>query len=183
MKRSTLILITLGFAPAALAASAHPRTDPARDVTVTYQVRQGGKTLTQQSWWLVSRKLQRVNLATVPAYIIEDGAAHTATVIDTHAHTAMRYKTHPNTALQQASFTRLGHETVAGKRCTDWKVTPKNPDQGSPQTMCYTEDGVLLRTVRGGKTVLIATTVDYGPVAAGEFAIPAGYKSLDNKSQ
>ncbi len=174
-------LLMLGAGPTALAAPARPRTEPARDVTVTYQAHQGKNLVLQQSWWLVRRKLQRINLATSPAYIVEDGIAHTATVVDTKAHTAMHYQTHPNTALQEAGFTRLGTETIAGHTCTDWRVTPKNADQGPPQTMCYTKDGVLLHTIRTGQNVLIATAVKYGPVSASEFAIPKGYTRLDNK--
>jgi hypothetical protein len=46
---------------------------------------------------------------------------------------------------------------------------------GEPSRLCLTDDGVLLRARAGGRTLLSAETVRYGPLDAALFQPPAGY--------
>jgi hypothetical protein len=69
-------------------------------------------------------------------------------------------------------FIREGQSRVASLACTEWQTTDM---AGNPALICVTADGVMLRAVTAGRTVLEATRVVYGPLEASVFQAPAGY--------
>ena len=71
-----------------------------------------------------------------------------------------------------ADAVRRGEDTVAGLACTEWDMTDA---AGEAARLCLTADGVLLRARSGGRTLLSAETVQYGPLDADLFRVPAGY--------
>ena len=71
-----------------------------------------------------------------------------------------------------AGATRQGEDTVAGLACTEWVVTDA---AGEPMTVCLTSDGVLLRARTATRTLLSATSVQYGPVDPAAYQVPADY--------
>jgi hypothetical protein len=60
---------------------------------------------------------------------------------------------------------------VAGLHCTNWSWT----EDVETRTACMTADGVLLRLVVDGYTVIEARTVSYGPQKVELFRIPPDY--------
>ncbi len=61
---------------------------------------------------------------------------------------------------------------VAGLHCVDWSWT----EDTETHTACLTPDGVLLRLIIDGKTVMQASSVSYGPQPAKLFEVPSGYE-------
>ena len=57
---------------------------------------------------------------------------------------------------------------IAGLHCTDWTWT----EDVETHTVCATADGVLLRLVVDGATIMQARSVSYGPQAAELFQVP-----------
>jgi hypothetical protein len=56
-------------------------------------------------------------------------------------------------------------------QCTDWTWI----EDVETHTVCTTADGVLLRLVVDGRTVMEARSVSYGPQAAELFQVPSNY--------
>jgi len=61
---------------------------------------------------------------------------------------------------------------VAGLSCVDWSWTV----DAEKHTACLTPDGVMLRIVVDGKTVMQALSVKYRPQPAELFQVPRGYE-------
>jgi hypothetical protein len=66
---------------------------------------------------------------------------------------------------------RGGESVVAGLHCTDWSWT----EDAETHTVCLTPDGVMLRLVVDGKTVMQALSVKYGRQPAELFRVPPDY--------
>ncbi len=70
-----------------------------------------------------------------------------------------------------AMLKRGGDSVVAGQACTEWSWT----EDAATHTVCGTRDGVLLRLVVDGKTVIEANSVNYRQQPAEVFEVPADY--------
>ena len=70
-----------------------------------------------------------------------------------------------------ASLKRGNEFVVAGLRCTDWIWT----EDVETHSVCATADGVLLRHVVDGQTVMEAHSVNYGRQAPELFEVPKDY--------
>jgi hypothetical protein len=66
---------------------------------------------------------------------------------------------------------RGGESVVSGLHCTDWSWT----EDAETHTVCLTPDGVMLRLVVDGKTVMQALSVKYGRQPAELFRVPPNY--------
>lgn len=173
-----LAAITL---PAAARAQDRPTTMPTRDVDITYQMAAPGPSgkvemLSQRMRWSPEAGLLRVDPPTQGIYTIMDYHAHKLLVVSEPQRTVMLMHAAANVSAPgvspTAQFARVGPAQVAGLACTDWQTKDST---GQPTTVCLTDDGVLLRARRGDQVLVQAVTVNYAPVDASVFKVPAGY--------
>lgn len=78
---------------------------------------------------------------------------------------------------RQASAKRTGTDNIAGLDCAVWEFAVG--DGETPGEACVTRDGIPLRVVSGGQTVMLAKSIERGPQDASRFAPPAGYEIVD----
>lgn len=74
-----------------------------------------------------------------------------------------------------ATATRTGDCTGAGLQGAEWT----RDDNGSTNTVCVTDDGILLRVAEGERTVWETTQVTRGPQAPELFVVPPGVQVVD----
>lgn len=72
--------------------------------------------------------------------------------------------------------TRTGTCSVVGETGAEWTKT--TAEEGT-DTVCVTEDGIILRATDDGRTVWETTRVERGPQAAAQFAVPEGVQVID----
>ncbi len=72
--------------------------------------------------------------------------------------------------------TRTGNCSVAGENGAEWTKT--TPEDGT-DTVCVTEDGIILRATDDGAVVWETTSVQRGPQSAELFTLPAGVEAMD----
>jgi hypothetical protein len=75
-----------------------------------------------------------------------------------------------------ANATRTGDCSVAGETGAVWTKT--TAEDGS-DTVCVTQDGIILRATDDGRTVWETTQVQRGPQAASLFELPEGVQVMD----
>ena len=75
----------------------------------------------------------------------------------------------PSEPEPDAALKRGEEGGVAGLPCTDWSWT----EEAETHTVCATADGVMLRLVVDGQTLIEARSVKYGPQKADLFCVPA----------
>lgn len=75
-----------------------------------------------------------------------------------------------------ANATRSGSCSVAGQNGEEWTKT--SAEDGT-QTVCVTNDGILLRATDEGRTVWETTRVDRGAQAAAQFELPEGVQVMN----
>jgi hypothetical protein len=168
---TVVAFLLVGFAAF---AEDQPQLLPMRDVDVTYDVtRPQQPKIRERVRWLAGEHLERV-----------DGPDKSTTIFDRDANeitlltpanrsyrkldgTARRpLEPEPGTALK-----RGGDAIVAGLHCTDWSWT----EDVETHVVCVTPDGVLLRHVVDGQTVMQAHSVNYDRQAPELFQVPKDY--------
>lgn len=156
-------------------AQQQPQVMPTRDVDITYQVtRPNQPSMISRRRWLASEHLQRVDGSDKSATIF-DRIKGEFTLLNPANHTYRKLEGSPRLPMAPANGTALkrGSEAVvAGLPCVEWSWT----DDTEIHTACLTPDGVLLRLVIEGKTVLEARSVRYGQQPAKLFEVPPGYE-------
>ena len=75
-----------------------------------------------------------------------------------------------------ANATRTGDCSVAGETGAEWTKT--TAEDGS-DTVCVTQDGIILRATDDGRTVWETTQVQRGPQSAALFELPEGVQVMD----
>ena len=78
----------------------------------------------------------------------------------------------PMAPIKGTTLKRGGESVVGGLQCADWSAT----DGSETRTWCLTPDGVLLRLVIDGKTIIQARSVHYSPQSPELFEIPRNYE-------
>jgi hypothetical protein len=78
---------------------------------------------------------------------------------------------------KEASAKRTGTDNVAGEACAIWEFAAGEGE--TPGDACVTRDGIPLRVVSGGQTVMLAKSIARGPQDPALFAPPAGYEVVD----
>jgi hypothetical protein len=151
-----------------------PQELPTRDVDISYQItRPQQPTIMQRRRWLASEHLVRVDGAGKSATIY-DRNAREITVLNLANRTYLKLEGAPRLPLDPEkgeTLTRGGEFVVAGLHCTDWSWT----EDVETRTVCLTPDGVLLRLVVDGKTVMQARSVSYARQPAELFRVPPNY--------
>lgn len=72
--------------------------------------------------------------------------------------------------------TRTGNCSVAGESGAEWTKT--TPEDGT-DTVCVTEDGIILRATDDGRVAWETTSVQRGPQSASLFTLPEGVQTMD----
>jgi hypothetical protein len=118
-----------------------------------------------------------------PAYSIMDRTAGRMIMVMTPQHAYMELPYDPKRVMafddRNATFTRLGSDTVAGIGCTTYEA--KRPEHSGQ--VCLSDDGLMLRAKSdnpaqaGGE--LEATRVSYGPQSPSLFAPPPDFQKMD----
>jgi len=70
---------------------------------------------------------------------------------------------------------RTGDCAVAGENGAVWT----RDDNGTPNTVCVTSDGIILRVTEGDRTVWETTSIQRGPQSAELFVLPPGVQVMD----
>lgn len=185
------VALTVGLLAAPAWAQQRPLVQPTRDVAITYQVDgvevPGMPAGPHRMDVAYSAEDRRARLAS-PDYpqgfaIVALAAQSTLLVLPAARSYIQMPMRGPEMALltddPSLRFTHSGVATVAGLRCTVWRVA--QPRAGGRQgSICLTADGVLLRgdDGRGGRSV-VATSVRYGHQPAALFAVPDGFHRLE----
>lgn len=79
-------------------------------------------------------------------------------------------------AREMGSATFSGPCAGAGQTGSQWSHTA---DDGTPETVCVTGDGIILKATRGSQTTWETTSVQRGPQAANLFQAPPGVQVVD----
>ncbi|MGD9981186.1 MAG: hypothetical protein AB7H66_01345 [Hyphomonadaceae bacterium] len=72
--------------------------------------------------------------------------------------------------------TRTGDCTAAGETGAEWT---KTTEADGTDTVCVTNDGIILRATDDGRVVWETTSVERGPQAASLFTLPEGAQVMD----
>jgi hypothetical protein len=150
-----------------------PVLQPTRDVDITYNVTQAKKVTRERVRWSASYRLERVDRSTRSTTIINRNSRQ-STLLIPRTHVYLQLEGVPRGPIEideGAALTRTGGSKLLGLQCTDWSWT----DNGETRTVCATPDGVLVRLVVGGKTLVQAVSVKYRNQPAELFEIPLNY--------
>lgn len=74
-----------------------------------------------------------------------------------------------------ATARRTGACSAAGEQGSEWT----HDADGAANTVCVTNDGIILRAAEDGRTVWETTSVQRGPQSAELFTVPAGVQVMD----
>jgi hypothetical protein len=191
---TALLAGLLAAGPVPLAGPARseerPAISPTRDVDVTYLMVQsdtpdGPRLLRQRLRYAVTAHKLRIDPPTPDLYMIVDLVPHRLETIRDAERMVMEMDAPgaaagpPNGGAGQAAgasgraaFRRHGVAQVSGLACTEWETTDA---AGEAALVCLTGDGVMLRASGGGRVLLEAAKVVYGPIDPSVFSIPPGY--------
>jgi hypothetical protein len=168
---AALALLLLGLPPR---AQAQPVLAPTRDVDITYEVtRPHQARIRERVRWLAAEHLERID-GPDRAVTIFDRKGNEITLLMPATRTYRKLEGAPRRPMEpeaDAVLTRGGESTVAGQRCVEWSWI----EDTEARTLCATGDGVMLRLVVGGKTVMEARSVSYGRQNPELFRAPPNY--------
>jgi hypothetical protein len=176
-QRTLLLAAPLAFflAGAPIRAEDGPALLPTRDVDATYDVTRPQKPkVRERVRWLAAEHLERVD-ASGRATTIFDHEAHAITLLTPATRTFRKLDQAPRRPLEPepgAALNRGAETVVAGLPCTDWSWTEEGGEQ---HTVCAAADGLILRLIVDGQTLIEARSVKYGPQKADLFRVPANY--------
>ncbi len=155
-------------------AEEKPQLLPARDVDITYDVTRPPRSkIRERVRWLAGEHLERVDGPGRSTTIFNRGADE-ITLLNTARRTYTKLEGAPRRLLdpQPGAEPKRGNEAVvAGLRCIDWSWT----EDAETHTVCATADGVLLRLIVDGKTVIEARSVRYATQKPELFQVPPDY--------
>jgi hypothetical protein len=79
---------------------------------------------------------------------------------------------------RQARAQKTGTDEVAGEPCAVYEFAAET-DKDAAGSACVTRDGIPLRVISGGQTVMLAKSIARGAQDPALFAPPAGYEVVD----
>jgi hypothetical protein len=157
-----------------LRAEDQPQLLPTRDVDITYRLTWPQRPkVRERVRWSAGTHRERVDGPDGSATVF-DRDAREITLIVPKSRTYRTLEGEPRGPIEPgkgAALTRGGGNKVAGFPCTDWSWA----EDGETHTVCATSDGVLLRLVIGGTTVVEARTVTYRKQKPELFEVPPRY--------
>jgi hypothetical protein len=183
MQRLVLLLATFCLATPAVAQEA-PLLRPSRDVAVEYgtggATRSAGTSVTMH--YAGNGRWMRIDPASGTSYSVFDIQARHVMIVRTDARTFEDRTSDPSQIplyfTRDATFQKLGVDTIAGLRCTNYDAT-FHANKGQ---ICLTDDGVILRARTGqGDSLreLVALKVTYAEQPLTLFAPPDGYQNTE----
>lgn len=147
---------------------------PTRDVDISYQVtRPDQPPIVERRRWLASERLVRAD-GPDKSTTLFDRDAHEITVLNPKNRTYLKLEgelRQPLDPEKGQELKRGGDSVVAGLHCTDWSWTV----DVETHTVCLAPDGVMLRLVVDGKTVMQARSVSYARQQVQLFQVPPDY--------
>ena len=168
-----VLALVVEVSPAPQAAE-RPQLVPTRDVDISYDmIRPQQPRLLERVRWSADQRLERVDHSDRSTTILD----HAAGVITLLAPASRSYRKFegaprpPTAPPPGAAFKRGDAAVVAGLACVDWSWT----EEAQVHTVCVTADGVLLRLVVDGSTVMLARTVSFRRQPAALFRVPPNY--------
>lgn len=182
MRRAAIAAALLVVAGPA-AAQDRPPIFPTRDVAVSYRFlgsSPGGAPQSLAMSWQAGAQMLRTDIPGM-GWMVADRKSgrgfmvmeQMRTIMDIPVGQAMaQYGPSPN-----ATFRRVGSDTVAGVACTIWTYQ----DGQNQGRTCMTAEGVMLRaegTYNGQSGGMEATQVTFGPQPAARFERPQGYAAM-----
>ena len=171
----TIVLAVLLVGTPLRAQEQPPHELPTSDVDISYKIiRPHQPTIIQRRRWLASERLVRIDGPDKSATIY-DRNAHEITVLNLANHTYLKLEGTPRLPLdpERGKALQRGNESVvAGLHCVDWSWT----EDEETHIVCLTSDGVLLRLVVGGYTLMQARSVSYVRQPPELFRVPHGYE-------
>jgi hypothetical protein len=180
---AAVLLMVAGGTSSARAADDAPFVTPQQDVDVTYSIAAPDPsvpTVRQRMRWSERTRRQRVDPEGSAVYMVTDYGARSLSVIDL-AHRARTMLPAPGPALSapgqraEGSWSRGATMLVAGQSCTVWRT----PDMdGHASDVCYSDDGVMMQVVQGGRLMVRAESVARAAQPDSVFAIPPGLKDI-----
>jgi hypothetical protein len=169
---AALALVLAGSLPRA--EEQQPQRMPTRDVDITYDVtRPQRPQIYERVRWLASQHLERVDSPGKWTSIF-DRDGNEITLLNGASHTFRKLEGGPRQQIEPEQGTLLkrdGEFVIAGLRCIDWSWT----EDIETRTACITNDGVLLRLVVDGKTMIEARSVSYHQQLPELFEVPSNY--------
>lgn len=169
-----LMFLALLFFASQISAEERPQLFPTRDVDISYDVtRSQQPKIRQRVRWLASERRERID-GRDKSTTIFDRKAHQITLLNPAKRTFRTLEGSPRQPPEPEAgvvLKRGAESVIAGLQCTDWTWT----EDVETHTVCATADGVLLRLVVDGATIMQARSVSYGPQAAELFQVPSNY--------
>jgi hypothetical protein len=172
--------LALSMAGAASAAPA-PRLVPDRDVTVEYQLFPPGQPEIPVRAEIAAGGIHvRATSDEIPAIVIVNRQTETASLLvpllRAYANVGIGKYDPETTVLRGASFSRVGHDVLAGQPCTRWQAVSPHGTANA----CITADGVILAGSahsdrKGDLGSVRAIRVSYGALPPNAFDIPADF--------
>ncbi len=166
-----IAMILLGSVPR---AEERPQLFPTQDVDITYDVtRPQQPKIRQRFRWLAAEHLERID-GPGKATTIFDRSAHQITLLNPAGRTFRTLEGTPRGPPEPTAGVELrrgGESVIAGLHCVDWSWA----DEVETHTICVTADGVALRVVVDGATIMLARSVSYGKQAPALFQVPSNY--------
>jgi hypothetical protein len=167
------VILVAAAAPAL--AEDHPPLMPTRDVDIIYKItRPHQPAINERARWLASEDLERID-GPDKSTTIFDARKEEITLLNSANRTYRKLEGTPRRPAgpeKGVVLTRGGESVIAGLRCTDWSWA----QDVETHTACLTPDGVLLRLIVDGKTVMQAQSVSYGPQKPEFFEVPPNYQ-------
>ena len=151
-----------------------PPVLPTRDVDITYRSTPLDQpTIVEHRRWSASARLVRSE-GPDKSTTLYDRDAHEITIINPKNRTYLKLEgslRQPMDPEKGEPLKRGGESVIAGLHCTEWSWI----QDAETRTVCLTPDGVMLRLVVDGKTVMQALSVKYGRQPPELFRVPPDY--------
>jgi hypothetical protein len=168
---ASLVFLTLG---SATGAQERPQLVPVKDADISYKItRPNQPAIVERRRWLAGEHLERV-----------DGPDRSTTIFDRNKGEIIllnaakrtfrklegsgRRPPEPGTGVALRKGAEL---VVAGLHCSEWMWA----EDIETHTGCVTPEGVLLRLVIDGRTIIEARSVHFAPQKAELFQVPPNY--------
>ncbi len=171
---SFLVGLTLLAFASPIRAQERPQLVPTRDADISYKItRPNQPAIVERRRWLAGEHLERV-----------DGPDKSATIFDRDKSEIILLNPakrsfrklegtgrRPPEPEAGVALRRGAELVIAGLHCAEWTWTADT----ETHTVCVTPEGVLLRLVIDGRTIIEARSVHFAPQKAELFQVPSSY--------
>jgi hypothetical protein len=168
---ASLAFLALG---SAAEAQERPQLVPTRDVDISYKItRPDQPAIVERRRWLAGEHMERVD-GSDKSTTIFDRSKDEIILLNAAKRTFRKLEgaeRRPSEPGAGAVLRRGAESIIAGLHCAEWTWT----EDTETHTACVTPDGVLLRLVIDGRTIIEARSVRFAPQEADLFQVPPNY--------